>query len=167
VLRASDFVLPGARGHPLAAVDEPMEQIRDLQPEEYPQALALWEAVGLHSVRPEGRDSPEALARQYRLGVTRLIGSWVGDELACVVIASHEGRKGWINRLATSPAHQRKGYARKLLAAAEDWLRSEGIEVMAALIEDYNQPSLTLFESEGYNRHNDIYYLTKRDRPEA
>jgi GNAT superfamily N-acetyltransferase len=143
------------------------EQIRDLRTEEYPQALALWEKVGLHSLRPEGRDSPEALARQCETDVTRVMGLWVEDALVCVVVVSHDGRKGWINRLATDPAQQRRGLARKLLAGAEDWLRSEGIEVIAALIEDYNHPSLALFESEGYSRHDDIYYLTKRDRPEA
>ncbi len=142
-------------------------QIRDLRPEEYPQALALWGEVGLHSVRPGGRDRPESLARQCNSGVTRLMGLWREDDLACVVIASHDGRKGWINRLATSPRHQRSGYARRLLAAAEDWLRSEGIEVIAALIEDDNRWSLALFASEGYSRHEHIFYLTKRDRPEA
>ncbi len=167
MLRASDFELLGAGDRNLDAADPVTVRIRDLQLDEYPQALALWEAVGLHSVRAEGRDSPDALDRQCSSGVTRLMGLWIEDDLVCVVIASHDGRKGWINRLATSPTHQRKGYARKLLAAAEEWLRSEGIQVIAALIEDYNQPSLTLFTSEGYSRHRDIYYLTKRDRPEA
>ncbi len=141
--------------------------IRPVRPHEVKDALALWRRSGLHSIRPLGRDSPEALARQSRSGVTSLIGLWDGSTLVGIVLASHDGRKGWINRLAIDPAERGRGLARRLLQAAENWLRSEDIEVIAALVEEDNPPSLSLFTSEGYVLHKDVFYLTKRTTPEA
>jgi GNAT superfamily N-acetyltransferase len=150
----------------MTAEPEPIHE-RPIRPDEVAEALALWKSSGLHSIRPVGRDSPEALARQSRSDVTSLIGLWAGSTLVGVVLASHDGRKGWINRLAIDPARRGRGLAHRLLHAAETWLRSEGIEVIAVLVEEDNHPSLSLFTSEGYVLHKDIFYLTKRTIPDA
>ena len=80
-----------------------------------------------------------------------------------VVIATHDTRKGWINRLAIDPDYRRRGYAQQLVQAAEDALRDLGLTLIAAMIEDYNDASLALFKRLGYAVHTDIYYVSKRD----
>jgi len=138
--------------------------IRRLTQEDYEAIVALWLKAGLHSIRTQGRDSREAIVRQIARGLSLFLGLEIGGELIGVVLASHDGRKGWINRLAVDPAHRRKGYAEKLVWAAEEALREMDIHVVAALVESDNPVSLALFRNLGYIEIDQgIHYLTKRE----
>jgi ribosomal protein S18 acetylase RimI-like enzyme len=95
-----------------------------------------------------------------------MIGLEVDGRLVGVVLATHDGRKGWINRLAVLPAHRRSGYAVRLVAEAESVLRAEGISVIAALIEPQNEASLELFRKLGYEDASGLHYVRKKDSPE-
>ncbi len=139
-----------------------MVNIRRLTSEDYQAAIDLWLRSGLPSVRPQGRDSKEEFAKQLDRG-QMVIGLEEDGKLIGIVVASNDTRKGWINRLAIDPDYRRKGYGSMLIHAAEDALRSIGIKVIAALIEDWNGASLALFKREGYAVHSDVYYVTKRD----
>jgi hypothetical protein len=48
----------------------------------------------------------------------------------------------------------RTGNAKRLIAAAEEVLRVQGMHVIAALIESWNEASLALFQQEGYLPHH-------------
>ena len=65
-------------------------------------------------------------------------------------------------RLAVDPAYRGRGLARRLIAAAEEWLATKSIVVWAVLIERENERSLQLFKSAGYELGTDILYLSKR-----
>ncbi len=138
--------------------------IRRLGLDDYEELLALWRRAGLHSLKPQGRDSRASLARQLASGVQTILGLKVDDQLVGAVVATHDSRKGWINRLAVAPGHRRRGYAARLIAAAEEALREQGIHVIAALVESDNPTSLALFRKVGYVEvDSGIHYLTKRD----
>jgi ribosomal protein S18 acetylase RimI-like enzyme len=83
------------------------------------------------------------------------------------VVATDDGRKGWINRLAVSPEARRGGIAKALVGAAEAVLAARGILIISCLIEGENEPSLGLFASLGYARQDDIVYHARRLDPEA
>ncbi len=138
----------------------------DLDVPDYDEILALWRRAGL-PVRSEGRDAPAEFARQMARGVQRVIGIRQDGRLVAVAVLTHDGRKGWINRLAVDPACRRRGLARRLIAEAERWFAQDlGLEVWAALIEPHNTASLALFDAAGYQR-SDILYVSKRLRPGA
>lgn len=138
----------------------------DLGLADYEEILDLWRRAGL-SIRAEGRDSPAAFARQMAWGVQRVVGLRENGRLVAVAVLTHDGRKGWINRLAVDPACRRRGLAARLVAEAERWFaESLGLEVWAALIERENLASQALFERLGYRSH-DLVYVSKRTRPEA
>jgi len=139
---------------------------RRLTIEDYDAVIALWQRSGLTSIRPVGRDSREAFAKQLAGGQI-VIGLEEADRLIGVVVATHDTRKGWINRLAIDPDFRRRGYAQQLVRAAEAELRELGLTLIAALIEDDNDASLALFKRLGYAVHTDIYYVSKRDSCEA
>ena len=92
----------------------------DLQATDYDDVLALWQRAGL-PVRAEGRDAPAAFARQMASGLQHVIGLRANGALVAVAVLTHDGRKGWINRLAVDPAYRRQGLARWLVAEAERW----------------------------------------------
>ena len=142
--------------------------IRRLGLEDYDELMALWRRSGLHSLRPQGRDSREALARQLESGVQTILGLEVAGQLAGAVIATHDSRKGWINRLAVDPRYRRQGYATRLIEAAEQVLREQGMRVIAALVESDNSASLMLLHKAGYVEiDSGMHYLTKRDSEDA
>ena len=140
--------------------------LHDLGTDEYDEILALWERAGL-PVRPEGRDAPDRFARQMADGRQRVLGLFTDGKLIAVVVLTHDGRKGWINRLAVDPAYRRRGLAGRLVAEAERWFgEDQGLEIWAALIESGNQDSQALFAVLDYH-HHDVVYVSKRTRPEA
>jgi N-acetylglutamate synthase len=134
---------------------------------DYARMMALWEAAGLH-VKPQGRDSHEAFARQIAGGTQTAIGiENETGELVGVTLATHDGRKGWINRLAVHPDARRQGIGEALIAAAEQRLHQQGIDVIAALIEPENVASLSLFIKSGYAEWPGLHYVSKRSSDEA
>jgi GNAT superfamily N-acetyltransferase len=139
---------------------------------DYAEILALWERAGL-SVRPTGRDALAVFARQMADRRQRVVGLRadaslrVDASLIAVVVLTHDGRKGWINRLAVDPAYRRRGLAARLIAEAERWfVEDQGLEIWAALIEGENRDSQALFAALDYRRH-DVVYVSKRTRPDA
>lgn len=143
-----------------------MAGIRRLTIADYEAVLALWQRAGLPSIRPQGRDSREAFARQLGDGQVVLGLEESGALIGCVVV-TNDTRKGWINRLAIDPQHRRKGYGQQLIRAAEEALREQGSRVIAALVEDGNDASLALFQKAGYCVDSDVIYLSKRDSSDA
>ena len=143
-----------------------MATLRRLTIDDHAAILALWQHAGLHSIRPEGRDSRAEFEKQLAGGQIA-IGLEEDSQLIGVVLATHDTRKGWINRLAIDPHYRRQGYGEQLVQAAEEALHEAGMHLIAAFIEEGNAASLTLFEKLGYAVHQNIYYVRKRDSSEA
>ena len=143
-----------------------MATLRRLTADDHAAILTLWERAGLHSIRPEGRDSRSEFAWQLEHGQIA-IGLEEDGRLIGVVLATHDTRKGWINRLAIDPDYRRQGYGEQLVQAAEEALHEAGMHLIAAFIEEGNDASLTLFEKLGYATHQHIHYVSKRDSAEA
>ena len=137
-------------------------RIRTLTIRDHYELVALWRDAGL-PYRPNGRDSRSSIKSQMEHDPELFFGAFEDDRLVGSVIATFDKRKGWINRLAVAPGSRRKGLARVLVEKAELALRKRGAEVIAALVERENSPSLALFQECGYKIHNDIVYLSKRD----
>jgi ribosomal protein S18 acetylase RimI-like enzyme len=125
------------------------------------EIMDLWQQAGLH-IRPEGRDSLAAFTRQMATGVQTPIGLRDGEKLIAVAITTHDSRKGWINRLAVLPAYRHRGLALRLIRLCEEHFQSEGIDIWAALIEDWNRASLALFRRAGYDLAPNITYASRR-----
>lgn len=138
--------------------------IRELSLDDYDNLLALWRKAGLHSLKPRGRDSRASVARQLESGVQTILGLEVDGHLVGAVVATHDSRKGWINRLAVAPAYRRRGYGARLIEAAEHTLRGQGMRIIAALIESDNPASLALFRKVGYVEvDKGMHYVSKRE----
>jgi N-acetylglutamate synthase len=78
-----------------------------------------------------------------------------------VVLGTHDGRKGWINRLAVAKDFRSQDIARKLVTAVETRLNALGIDVIACIIENGNIISMRFFEKLGYTKGS-VAYFSKR-----
>jgi N-acetylglutamate synthase len=137
-------------------------KIRKLTIADYPELIRLWERAKLPA-KPRGRDSRAHIAREMACNPDFFIGAFDKNLMIGTVIASHDGRKGWLNRIAVDPDYRRKSLAQKLTRAGEKALRRHGIRIFGLLIHEYNTASLKLAKKMGYQVHHDILYLTKRD----
>jgi N-acetylglutamate synthase len=151
---------------PVADPDQVQAGLCDLGAGDYPAIVELWRRAGLH-IRLTGRDSAESFASQMAAGSQRVIGLCAGDTLVGVAVLTHDGRKGWINRLAVDPAYRHQGLAQSLLAESERWFREVvGLGVWSALIESQNRASLALFAKAGYQTY-DLVYASKRSHEDS
>ena len=140
--------------------------IREFAPADYDRVMELW-TEGRLPVKPHGRDSRAQIEKQVRQpNVIFLVAEGEG-RLIGTVLATHDGRKGWVNRLAVDPACRRRGVGRRLVLEAERRLAAAGMEIFACLIEDDNLASMEVFEGLGYTKHPEIIYFAKRTYPEV
>lgn len=140
-------------------------KIRPFEAIDYDSLIALWEKAGLEC-KPNGRDSHKQIRLQTEKTNLVILLAEDGGDLIGSVIASHDGRKGWINRLAVDPERRNEGIARELVSNAEDWFEKEGIGIFACLIERGNTVSLKTFNALGYVEFPGMHYLTKRKHPD-
>jgi len=141
-------------------------EIRALRPEDYDELIALWERAGL-SHRPKGRDRREGLERELEGPMSVFLAAEEDGMMIGAVLGTHDGRKGWINRLAVDPAHRRRGVGQALVRGVEARLGDLGIDIVTCLIEDWNKDSIAFFESIGYLEHRECIYYSKRRHPDV
>ena len=135
------------------------------QPGDYDKLIHIWKAADL-PYKEKGRDSREAIESEIKLDCNQFLFATYGGQFIGCILVTHDGRKGWINRVAVLPDFQRMGVAAKLVEHAEKWLDALGIGIYACQIEAYNEESFDVFQKLGYIPFEGMHYLTKRKYPE-
>jgi ribosomal protein S18 acetylase RimI-like enzyme len=134
--------------------------IRRLRLTDYDAMIRLFRVCGLNP-RTRGRESRTAIAAQLRTARNRYLGAFEGTRLVGTVLGTHDGRKGWINRLAVHPEYRRRQVASRLVRLCERGLREQGIQIFAALIDPDNSASEAVFRGLGYEIHPMLYARRK------
>jgi ribosomal protein S18 acetylase RimI-like enzyme len=135
--------------------------VREMTLGDYDAVTRLWAQAGL-PYRPRGRDQPDKMRVELERGTAVFLVAEAEDELVGVVLGTHDGRRGWINRLAVAPAYRRRGIAARLVSEVEQRVEALGIEIVAALIESDNEASLRFFRAIDYVHNPEIEYVSKR-----
>ena len=139
--------------------------IKEFEISDFDTLIRLWTIAGL-PFKPKGRDSKESITEELKRGCASILIAEQNNIIIGTVFATHDGRKGWINRLAVIPEFRKKGIGRLLIEKAEKILNDKGIGIIACLIEDYNTASLKTFKKLGYTEFENIHYLTKKSHPD-
>jgi len=140
--------------------------LREASAGDYDAILDIWNRTGIKP-RVTGRDSRAAFERQLGAFPGLYLVAEDAGKVIGVVIGTHDHRKGWINRLAVLPEYRRRGIARALTQVCDAAIRAGGIEIVSALVEDGDEPSLSLFRALGYKTDVAVTYFRKLDRPDA
>jgi len=136
-------------------------RIREFRMDDYGEMISMWEDAGL-PYKPLGRDSREDIERQMKFEGSIYLLAEMDGKIVGSILATHDGRKGWINRIAVLPRYRNTGIAAGLVEEAERRISDQGIGITACLVEDWNESSMGFFEKLGYTKHTDIIYFTKR-----
>jgi len=140
--------------------------IREFRMRDYDAVITLWNDAQL-PYRPKGRDSRDKIEYQLKQGNAIFLVAEIDGKLVGSILGNHDGRKGWINRLAVDSEFRRQNIARRLVTEVEDRLSELGIEVVACLIEEWNTASIQAFERLGYKKEENIVYFSKRRNVDA
>lgn len=133
-------------------------RFRGARVEDADALVALWEAAGL-VFRPEdvATELASVLARDPEL----VIVAEDAGGLAASVFGAYDGRRAWVNRLATRPDRQREGLARELMARLEAALREKGCLKLNLLVHNDNAEVIGFYRALGYVS-DDVTFLGKR-----
>lgn len=141
-------------------------EIRPYECGDYDLLIALWEQAAL-PYKPEGRDRREHIEKEMAAATGQIFFAYFQQQAVGTVLVTHDGRKGWINRVAVLKDFRKQGVARQLVERAEQWLDDAGIHIYACQIEAYNRSSFEAFQQMGYVPFEGMHYLTKRKYPEV
>ena len=140
-------------------------EIISYQAGDYDLLINIWEKAGL-PYKGKGRDSRENIEKEVKMDCNQFLFAFVNSTAVGSILVTHDGRKGWINRVAVVPEFRNKGIAKLLVDAGEKWLIEQGIGIFACQIEEYNTASYEAFQKMGYVPFEGMHYLSKRIHPD-
>lgn len=124
-----------------------MTDIRDAMPLDAPAVIALWEACGL--TRP-WNDPQADFGMALRTDGSTILVALSGDTLVGSVMLGFDGHRGWVYYLAVDPARQRAGLGRRLMTAAQDWLKARGCPKIQLMVRGSNAAARGFYTGLGY-----------------
>ncbi len=132
--------------------------IRPFQPRDAAAITALWQACGL--TRP-WNDPAKDIARKGTVQPELFLVAEVNGVLVGCAMFGYDGHRGWVNYLAVTPDHQRRGIARALMAEGEARLAALGCPKLNLQVRSGNRAVLDFYHRLGYVT-DDVVSLGKR-----
>ncbi|SET56799.1 GNAT family N-acetyltransferase [[Clostridium] polysaccharolyticum] len=91
--------------------------IRIMTIEDYDQVYALWQSCKGMGLNPAD-DSKEGIEKYLKRNPATCYVAEEDGRIAGVILAGHDGRRGFLHHTAVSELHRHKGIAAKLVDAA-------------------------------------------------
>ncbi len=137
-------------------------KIRTFDIEDQAAVIELWQACALVVA---WNDPAKDIARKLKVGADLFLVGESSGEIVATVMGGYEGHRGWINYLAVSPQHQRKGYGRKMMHAVEQRIQLKGCPKVNLQVRGTNTQAAAFYQSIGYDIEN-VIGLGKRLEPD-
>lgn len=137
-----------------------MEQIRCMTMADYDAVYDLWlhtPGMGLNTLD----DSREGIAQYLLRNPATCFVAEAQGRLVGVIMAGHDGRRGWIYHTAVLPAYRHQGIGRRLTERALAALAAEGISKVALVAFAHNQAGNAFWETLGFSERTDLVYRNK------
>ena len=112
-----------------------------------PEVIALWQRCG--STRPWNDPAADIALARKEANSTVLLGRDRGALVASVLVG-HDGHRGWVYYVTVDPDRRQQGYGRAIMAAAEGWLRTRGIEKLQLMVRGDNAKVHAFYQALGY-----------------
>jgi ribosomal protein S18 acetylase RimI-like enzyme len=116
--------------------------------EDEPAVVALWRACDLVA----SYNDPVADFRFANAGPCSDVLVAVDDdgEIVGSVMVGHDGHRGWLYYVAAHPASRGEGVGRRMVQAAEGWLRQRGVVKVQLLVRETNTKVVGFYEHLGF-----------------
>ena len=134
--------------------------IRVMNTEDYDRVYALWMScknMGFNNLD----DSRQGIEKYLKRNPSTCFVAEQGDAIVGVVLAGHDGRRGFIHHMAVAEDCRRQGIATDLLGQALAALKEEGINKAALLVFNRNEAGNAFWERQGFTARDDVTYRNK------
>ena len=140
-----------------------MANIRVMTPDDYDSVYDLWfntPGMGLNSTD----DSRTGIEKYLRRNPTTSFVAECDGHIVGVIMAGHDGRRGYIYHTAVLPAYRNRGIARSLVEHTMAALEQEGITKAALVAFSQNDLGNGFWERIGFTCRDDLVYRNKNIR---
>lgn len=136
--------------------------IRNVTIDDYDEIYELWNATeqSRRALNPVD-DSREGIDRYLKRNPKTCFVAAYGDIIIGVILTGHDGRRAIIHHMCVHPDYRRMGIARKLVGAAEEALKEEGIQKIFGLVFKDNDVANAFWENQGYSLRTNLNYRNK------
>ena len=142
-------------------------EIAPMSSQDIPEALELWRVT--EGIVLRDADSPEALTRYLNRNPGLSSIARQGTEMVGVVLAGHDGRRGYLQHMAVKMAFRNLGIGRQLVTASLEAVQNEGIEKCLLFVMKANESGAEFWQHLGWDRREEIqpYSIILGSSPDA
>ena len=140
-----------------------MIDIRVMTIADYDGVYDLWintPGMGLNSTD----DSREGIEKYLKRNPSSSFVAVYDNSIIGVIMAGHDGRRGYIHHTAVLPSYRKQGVAKSLVDAAMTALDKEGITKVALVAFKKNDVGNDFWQHIGFTVRDDLVYRNKNIR---
>ncbi|MGI6742448.1 MAG: GNAT family N-acetyltransferase [Eubacteriales bacterium] len=133
---------------------------RVMEENDYQGVYDLWTntpGMGLNTTD----DSEEGYKKYLKRNPSTSFVALDGNKIAGVIMAGHDGRRGYIYHTAVLPEYRGNYIGKKLVVLAMSALEKEGINKVALVVYENNKIGNKFWESQGFTTRDDLIYRNK------
>lgn len=137
-----------------------MIDIRVMTINDYDRVYNLWintPGMGLNSTD----DSREGIEKYLRRNPTSNFVAECDGSIIGIIMAGHDGRRGYIYHTAVLPEYRNQGIAKRLVDRVMSALEAEGINKVALVVFEKNAIGNGFWENIGFVDRDDLVYRNK------
>ena len=141
-----------------------MANVRVMTIDDYDAVFHLWQntpGMGLNTTD----DSREGIEKYLKRNPTSCFVAEADGKIVGVIMAGHDGRRGFIHHTAVLPEYRKHGIAKNLVVCAIAALEKEGIHKVGLVAFQTNDLGKGFWEHIGFARRDDIVYRSKFIHP--
>ncbi len=138
-------------------------EIRKMTSEDYDRVYALWlstPGMGLNTTD----DSRAGIEKYLARNPATCFVAEEGGEIIGVILAGHDGRRGFIHHTAVKLDARNRGIGSGLVDRAMRALEAEGIQKVALVVFTRNEIGNGFWEKRGFTRREDLTYRNRAIR---
>ena len=128
--------------------------------DDYDYVARLWTNSSGVGVNPD--DSKENISRYLERNPNTSFVAIENNEIVGAILAGHDGYRGFIHHTAVSTTYRGMGIGTKLVNAAVDAIRNEGINKLVLVAFKTNTLGNNFWEKQGFKVREDLYYRDLR-----
>ncbi len=133
---------------------------RPMTMNDYDRVYALWlstSGMGLNTAD----DAPEGIARYLTRNPFTCFVAEENGEILGVILAGHDGRRGYIHHTAVRESARNRGIGTELVERAMEALKAEGIRKVALVVFQRNRLGNGFWERRGFSPREDLVYRNR------
>jgi ribosomal protein S18 acetylase RimI-like enzyme len=136
--------------------------IRPFDPSDEKSVINLWIDCGL--VVPWNNPQRD-IQRKLKVQAEGFLVALADGQIIATVMAGYDGHRGWINYLAVNPRYRYNGIGRRMMEAAEIYLRAAGCPKINLQVRSSNAGVIEFYNRIGF-KTDDVVSLGKRLEPD-